>query len=96
MHQLKNTLIRRLRNKGMAPALIPGYIRCLSNSFYRGPHMTLLQVKNRLIYMGWDDFDLDYYTFQLAVDCLDAYGLKELEYKPVNWFNDIFLKRQSM
>ena len=46
--------------------------------------------------MGWDDFDLDYYTFRLAVDCLDAYGLTELEYKPVNWFNNIFLNYHSL
>ena len=62
MNQLTNTLIHRLRSKGMESALIPGYIRCLSNSFHLGPNMTLLQVKNRLKYMGWDDFDLDYFT----------------------------------
>jgi hypothetical protein len=40
--------------------------------------------------MGWDDFDLDYYTFQLAIECLQDSGMDRLEYKTVNWFESNF------
>jgi hypothetical protein len=80
----------------MDPVLIPGYLRSLANSFYVDRNMNLFRVRNRLDYMGWGDFDLDYYTYRLALDCLDAYGLKGLEYKPVNWFNNIFLRYRPL
>lgn len=96
MSQLKAILIDRLTDQGMDPTMIPGFIRSLSNTLHVDPYMTLQQVKKRLKYMGWDDVDLDYFTYQLAVECLDSYGLTKLEYKPVQWFNNIFLKHQSI
>lgn len=91
MSQLKEILIHRLKKKGMELSIIPGFIRSLSNSFYINPHMNLLQVNNRMRYMGWDDFELDYYTFQLVIECLEAYGMKKSEYKPASWFEHNFI-----
>lgn len=95
MKHLKKKLIKRLEKKGMEPGMIPGYIRSLSNSLHLKPYMTLLQVNDRLNYMGWRDFELDYSTFQLAVECLEAYGLTGSEYMPDNWFNNIFLNHTT-
>jgi len=38
--------------------------------------MDLLQAINRLRYLGWNDFELDYHTYQLAKECLENKGLK--------------------
>ena len=91
MGQLKEILIRRLTNKGIELSIIPGFIRSLSNSFHIDPNMNLVQINNRMRYMGWGDIELDYYTFQLIIEILDGYGLKKHEYKPANWFENNFI-----
>jgi hypothetical protein len=91
MNQLKEIIISRLQNKGIELSVIPGFIRSLSNSFYVNPNMNLWQVNKRLHYMGWDDFELDYYTFQLVIECLETHGLKRSEYKSARWFENNFL-----
>ena len=48
--------------------------------------MNYSQVNKRLHYLGWEDFDLDYHTLELAIACFEAEGLKNFEYKPVHWF----------
>ncbi len=89
--QLKEILINRLKNKGMELGMIPGFIRSLTNSFAYYPHVNLLEVNNRLRYMGWDDFELDYFTFQLAIECLESFSWKRSEYKPAKWFENNFM-----
>ena len=39
--------------------------------------------------IGWDDFDLDYHTFELAIDCLEAAGFADQKYKPSKWYEEI-------
>ena len=90
MAQLKEILIRRLKNKGVALSTIPGFIRSFSSSFYIDPNMSLLQLNDRMRYMGWEDVELDYYTFQLVVEILEACGLKKQQYKPARWFEKNF------
>ncbi len=34
------------------------------------PNMNFSQVNERLHYIGWNDIELDYHTFQLAKECL--------------------------
>ena len=91
MAQLKEILIRRLKNKGIELNTIPGFIRSFSSSFYIDPNMSLMQLNDRMRYMGWGDIELDYYTFQLAVEILEAYGLKKQQYKPAHWFEKNFM-----
>ncbi len=90
MGQLKEILIGRLTNKGMDLNMIPGFIRSLTNSVAYYPHMDFKQVNDRLQYMGWDDFELDYFTFQLMLECLEGLDLKRLEYKSAKWFENNF------
>ncbi len=42
----------------------------LANSFWLNPDMNFSQVNERLHYIGWNDIELDYHTFQLAKECL--------------------------
>lgn len=91
MHDLKQTLYDRLINSGLEENVIPGYIRCLANSIFSKPDMELYQIRIWLKSMGWNDFELDYHTFQLAKTCLELEGLDSLTYKPKNWFINIFV-----
>ena len=90
MSRIKAILFQRLEDLGMDHALIPGFIRSLANSVDAAPHSNVYQVNERLRYMGWDNVQLDYHTFQLAVTCLESDGLKTLEYKPAQWFESHF------
>ncbi len=91
MSQLKGILINRLKNKGIELSMIPGFIRSLTNSFAYYPQVNLLEINNRLRYIGWDDFELDYFTFQLVIECLEGFGWKRFEYKPAKWFENKFI-----
>ena len=75
--QLKEKLIHRLVEQGMDTNMIPGFIRSLANTFTYQPNMDLQQVNDRMQQMGWGDFELDYFTFRLAAESLEAYGLKK-------------------
>ncbi len=90
MAQLKDILIKRLMKKGMDLDMIPGFIRSLTNSYVYYPHVDFKQINDRLKYMGWDDFELDYFTFQLVLECLEGSGLKRSEYKSSQWYERNF------
>jgi len=38
--------------------------------------MNLLQVNKHLHLLGWDSFELDYHTLELATACFEAEGLE--------------------
>lgn len=81
MNRLTQSLIKQLEKKGMDPDMILGFIRRLENMYLADPHMGFLEVNNRLHFLGWYDFELDYHTFQLAVACFEDEILKSLENK---------------
>lgn len=88
--ELKKTLIRRLRQKGIDQCLIPGFLRLLANSCFVLHYMKLSGANERLRYLGWDDFELDEYTLQLALACFEAENLNSLQNKPPRWFENHF------
>jgi hypothetical protein len=90
MSRIKRTLLRRLEAQGMDPCLIPGFIRCLANALRAAPPGDLIQINKHLHYLGWDTFELDYHTLELAATCLETDGLEEHAYKPANWFEARF------
>ncbi|MBT4364838.1 MAG: hypothetical protein HN737_09840 [Desulfobacterales bacterium] len=90
MNQVKKILINRLENKGVELSLIPGFIRSLANSFMFNPQMNLSQVNKRLNYMGWENFEIDYHTLQLAISFFETEGIEKLEYKSPLWFENSF------
>ena len=80
MKGLKRVLLRRLEDKGIEPQLIAGFMRSLANSFAYEPYPTLTRINERLSYMGWDGYELDYHTFELAQHCFENEGLKAAEH----------------
>lgn len=86
MKPIKKILMRRLEEKGIASDNIPGFMRILANSFFVDPNMSFGQIKKRLLYLGWEGFDLDDHTLQLAIACLEAEGMNELQNKSARWF----------
>jgi len=83
MEELIIILINRLEKKGIEPIMIYGFIRDLTNAILVTPHMNLLQVNKQLHLLGWDSFELDYHTLELATACFGAKGLERLENKPI-------------
>ena len=83
MEELIIILIKRLEEKGIEPIMIYGFIRDLTNAILVTPHMNLLQVNKQLNFLGWDSFELDYHTLELATACFGAKGLERLENKPI-------------
>ena len=60
----------------MDAGIIPGFIRNLANIILFNSSLSLFQVNKRMHLLGWDGFELDYHTLQLAVACFEAGGLK--------------------
>ena len=88
-YDLRQLLIQRLSHRGLEKNQIPGFLRSLANSIDMGknPNFTLINKHKRNI--GWDDIDLDYHTFELARNCLEAEGFVGQEYKPPKWYEEI-------
>jgi len=68
MNNLKQTLFNRLEKNGIEESAAKGFLRNLANSYVINPGMNLAQVQRQLRYLGWNDFDLDYHTWQLAIE----------------------------
>lgn len=83
-------LIARLIANGVEAPLIPGFIRSLANAFLINPSMSHCQVNKRLKFLGWNDIEIDYHTFVLAVTALETKGLSRLEYKSAPWYTTGF------
>jgi len=75
LSQLTQILVERLEKKEMQPSIIPGFIRDLATTVLINPNMSYLAVNRHLHLLGWDDFELDYHTLQLAIACFEAEGL---------------------
>ena len=86
MNHFEKNLIHRLEGMGMETGIIPGFIRNLGNIILLNSSLTLFQINKRMQLLGWDGFELDYHTWQLAIACLEAEGLEDLEYIPPRWF----------
>ncbi|MCG8635035.1 MAG: hypothetical protein MI863_14470 [Desulfobacterales bacterium] len=83
-------LIHKLLEHGVEAALIPGFIRSLANAFLINPDMSHCQANKRLKYLGWEDIEIDYHTFSLAINVLETKGLNQLEYKSAPWYISSF------
>ncbi|WDP85986.1 MAG: hypothetical protein HUN05_13275 [Desulfobacter sp.] len=70
--------------------MIPGFIRSLANAFLINPSMSHCQANKRLKYLGWEEIEIDYHTFSLAINALETKGLKQLKYKSAPWYVSSF------
>ena len=64
------------RNKNIKRGL-PGHPTENIGVYILNPNMNFSQVNERLHYIGWNDIELDYHTFQLAKECLSTNNLNE-------------------
>ncbi len=71
MSQLTQILKERLEEKGMAPEEISGFIRDLTKALHVNPHSNHLHLNEHLHLLGWNDFELDYRTFEIASACFE-------------------------
>ena len=67
MNHLNQSLLERLEKKGVEKNLLPGFLRSLANTISLNPEMGILEANERLHWLGWGDFELDYHTLQLAL-----------------------------
>ena len=81
-YDLCNILIQRLNRKGLEKNLIPGFLRSLANSIDMGQNKSFTLINRHMRNIGWEDFELDYHTFELARNCLEAERFLDQEYKP--------------
>ena len=77
--EIRTILVGRLIDKGMEEVNIPGFMRSLANSIFVSPTLSHRQIKNQLSYLGWEGFDLDYHTLQLALAVFESDGLNNLD-----------------
>ncbi len=75
-----------LTEKDVDIFLIPGFIRSLVNALLISPTITYAQVNKRLKYLGWNDIEIDYHIFQLALSSFETKGLSGLEYRPAPFY----------
>jgi len=93
--QLKELLIQRLERLGVEVHLIPGFLRLLANSLFVYSETNRFLVNQHLHYLGWDDFELDEQTYQLAIACFEAEGLSSSRVAPPLWFEHRFSLEES-
>ena len=72
MEWLTKILTERLLSKGMEITSIPAFMRNLANSIAANRYMTLQDLNSHLKLLGWDDFELDDYTFHLIKAILES------------------------
>lgn len=72
LNKNKQALVHRLEEMGLRSNTIPAFILSLKSCLTDNPNMDYLQVNDRLHFIGWDDFDLDYHTLELAIANIEA------------------------
>jgi len=68
----RQALMHRLEMKGLEKSAIPGFMWCLKSCLLNNPDIDQLQASQRLQSFGWEDFNLDYHTMQLAMANFEA------------------------
>ena len=76
MNKDKQILIHRLQKKGLRKSIIFGFLSSLKSCLLDRPNISLWELNKRLQFLGWNDFELDYQTLQLALMCFVTEDLK--------------------
>jgi hypothetical protein len=71
LSQIRQLLFKRLEAQGVEKCLVPGLLRLISNALSVEGHLTRQIVSKRLKFLGWEDFELDEHTYQLAMACFE-------------------------
>jgi hypothetical protein len=72
MELLKRTLLKRLINKGIEGKSITAFIRDVTNSISDNKENDIKRLDGKIKSLGWDNFELDEYTFQLVIANLET------------------------
>jgi hypothetical protein len=72
LNQLTKVFLKHLEKKGLEPKSIPAFLRDLEEALMVNQEPDMLQINLRLHSLGWDGFELDYRTLELAEVCLDS------------------------
>lgn len=72
IRNLKQVLFHRLEVKGLENETIHSYIRSMKLCLGINPNMNHRQLDKELQFLGWNDFELDYQTLQLAIACFET------------------------
>ena len=56
----------------MKKDIIPSYIGSMRICLVNNPVINYLQLEKELQVLGWNDFELDYHTLQLAITCFET------------------------
>ncbi len=86
MHALKSShdnlkkLINLLKHQGMEETMIFGFIMTLKSCLLHNPDIDHLEVNESLPSWGWNDFQLDYPTFQIAQESFRARSEKSIRF----------------
>ena len=67
MKEIKRQLFQRLEAVGIGSESVAGLKRDVANCLRVDADMSLMEVNRRLSYLGWEDGQLDYHTYQLLV-----------------------------
>jgi hypothetical protein len=81
LNQLNKILKQRLDQKGIDSAAATGFIRNLTNILSEYPFLSLSEVNRIMQFLGWQDVNLDYHTFQLLIADLKPHQRNGLEFK---------------
>ena len=71
-----NILIKRLTGKGILKNNISAYLRDVSNTINSNEEIDLQDLNNRLMGLGWYEFELDDHTLQLIIANLEKQDQK--------------------
>jgi hypothetical protein len=69
---IRKILGDRLVDKGIAPDVIPAYIRDLSNTTSMKMNLDLSDVNRGMERLGWNEFELDDHTLQLITALFES------------------------
>ena len=72
MEDLKLFLIDRLKSKGVDPALIPAFLKTLTNLISSEPGIDPAVANQKMHSLEWNEVTVDYHGLQIAIACLEA------------------------
>jgi len=72
MNEIIHQLFQRLEAIGIGTESVAGLKRDVANCLHIDADMSLSEVNRRLRYLGWEDGQLDYHTYQLLVAWIEA------------------------
>jgi hypothetical protein len=67
MERLNDILLQRLAMKGIAPSIIPRFIKDLTYTLDIDAQMNIGEINRRLHLLGWYDVEVDEHTLQMIL-----------------------------